>query len=361
MQDVATQDLVTYGVTTEPDGERPHIFVPAGFVDELTRFAAQTGDAAVPAAVERLTVPLAVAVRGRAGVGRRTVAAALTAAGVQALDHPESVQPEVTVLVTAETLKPEDRAVLTAVDGPALVVLTKADRTGLGGAGPIDQARRRAAQLQAMTGVPTVPMVGLLAAVRLDAELLAALRVLTTAPADLTSTDAFRHADHVLDTAVRARLLATLDRFGIAHAVLALSRGADPAGLPALLRRVSGVDEMLAQLHTVSAAVRYRRIRAAVADLRAHAVRCGDARLSEFLTGDAVVLAVMAAAEEVVQAAGVTVEPGSDRAGRLRRAVFWHRYGRGPVGALHRACAVDICRGALRLVDSGTGAGGSRP
>ncbi|MGV0836783.1 hypothetical protein [Mycolicibacterium thermoresistibile] len=328
------------------------------FVDELTRFAAQTADTAAPAVIERLTVPLTVAVRGRVGVGRRTVAAALTAAGARTVD-PERDRPDVTVLVLAETLKPEDRAVVTDLDGPALVVLNKADRTGLGGAGPIDQARRRAAHLQTLTGVPTVPMVGLLAEVALDAELIAALRMLTTHPADLTSTDAFRRADHPLDPTVRARLLATLDRFGIAHAVLALSRGTRPEALPALLRRAGGVDAMLDRLHTVTAPVRYRRIRAALADLHAHALRCDDTRLTRFLSGDAVVLATMAAAEEVVQAAGLPVQPVTDRAGILRRAVHWHRYSRGPVTALHRACGMDICRGSLRLVDSGAGVGRS--
>ena len=168
--------------------------------------------------------------------------------------------------------------VLADRNGPALVVLNKADRTGLGGAGPIAAARRRAADLQAITGVPTVPVVGLLAAVELDAESIAALRVLTTDPADLSSTDAFRSTDHRLAPAVRARLLATLDRFGIAHAVLALSRGADPATLPALLRRVSGVDEMLAQLHTVAAPVRRRRSRRPRTRVAARSATCSRAK-----------------------------------------------------------------------------------
>lgn len=323
----------------------------------MTRFAAHTGDTAVPAVIERLTAPLKVAVHGRVGVGRRTVAAALGAAGLQLV----RTDADVTVLVVAETVKPEDRAVLADRNGPALVVLNKADRTGLGGAGPIAAARRRAADLQAITGVPTVPVVGLLAAVELDAESIAALRVLTTDPADLSSTDAFRSTDHRLAPAVRARLLATLDRFGIAHAVLALSRGADPATLPALLRRVSGVDEMLAQLHTVAAPVRYRRIRAAVADLHAEAVRRADPRLTQLLIGDAAVLAAMSAAVEVVQAAGLTVAPATDPSTRLRRAVYWHRYSRGPVGPLHRACGMDICRGTLRLVQPGAGDGRSDP
>jgi hypothetical protein len=322
----------------------------------LIRFAERTGDAAVPAIIDRLTAPVTVAVRGRAGVGRRTVAGALSAAGVPVTADAA----DVTVLVTAETLKPEDRAVLAGLDGPALVVLNKADRTGWGGAGPIDQARRRAGELQTLTGVPTVPLVGLLAAVRLDAGLTTALQVLARETSDIrtfSSTDAFLTGGHPPAAETRARLLRTLDRFGIACAVLALSGGADPAALPGVLRRVSGLDEVLHRLHTVAAPVRYRRIRAAVADLQAAAVRRDDTRLARLLTGDAVVLATMRAAEEVMRAAGLATPDGADRAARLRRAVHWHRYSRGPVGPLHRACARDICRGSLRLAGARAGVG----
>ena len=72
--------------------------------------------------------------------------------------------------------------------------------------------------------------------------------MLTAEPADLTSTDAFLLTEHRLPRAVRARLLDTLDRFGIAHAVLALRSGGDAASLPALLRRLSQVDQVVAQL-----------------------------------------------------------------------------------------------------------------
>ncbi|HZC51447.1 MAG TPA: hypothetical protein VE441_02985, partial [Mycobacterium sp.] len=51
------------------------------FVDELARFATEHADARVTTIAERAAAPLRVAVRGRRGVGRGTVARALDRAG----------------------------------------------------------------------------------------------------------------------------------------------------------------------------------------------------------------------------------------------------------------------------------------
>ena len=80
------------------------------------------------------------------------------------------------------------------------------------------------------------------------------------------------------------------------------------------------------------------------------AAQSGDKRLAAFLTTDETVLAVMAAAVDVVEAVGVAVDRGDDAAAHLRRAVHWRRYSRGPVDALHRSCGADITRGSLRLL-----------
>jgi hypothetical protein len=64
---------------------------------------------------------------------------------------------------------------------------------------------------------------------------------------------------------------------------------------------------------------------------------------------DAHVAARMAAAIEVVRAAGMTVDGGVTAAAHLRRAITWQRYSRGPVSRLHRRCGADIARGSLRL------------
>ncbi len=313
------------------------------FTNELTRFAQRAGDARMTALIGELRGPLRVAVGGRAGVGRTTVATALADAGLIVVDD----DADVSVVVVAETAKPEDRAVMARES--CLLVLNKADLAGFGAGGPIAVADRRAGQLQALTGVPAVSMVGLLAAAALDDELVAALRALTAEPADLTSTDGFLACDHSLPCDVRERLLDTLDLFGIAHGVLALRQGADPADLPAVLRRLSQVDRVLARLAAVGADARYRRVRAALVTLRTMAAR-GAPAVADFLSGDDAVLAVMSAAVDVVTAAGLTVDDGDDRSAHLQRALHWHRYGRGPVNRLHGHCAADISRGSLRLL-----------
>ncbi len=200
------------------------------FVDALTRFAEQSHNARLTPIIVRIAAPLRIAVLGRDGVGRGTVEAALAESGVTVT--PDAPAADVHVLVIAETLKPEDHARLADADRPIVMVLNKADLTGLGDGGPLVRAHRRAADCRALTGVPTVPMVGLLATAHLDDELMTALRVLVTEPADLTSTDAFVGTGHSLRPELRQRLLATLDRFGIACAVLALGEGADDATVP---------------------------------------------------------------------------------------------------------------------------------
>jgi hypothetical protein len=62
------------------------------------------------------------------------------------------------------------RGTVTAADRPIVAVLNKADMTGLGDGGPSARAYRRPADYRALTGVPTVPMVALLATADLDDE-----------------------------------------------------------------------------------------------------------------------------------------------------------------------------------------------
>ena len=93
------------------------------FVDELARFAAGHADARVTAIAERVAAPLRVAVRGRRGVGRSTVARALDRAGIAS---GITVQPgghrrqdvDVVVYVTAEVVKPEDPDAIAAARRP---------------------------------------------------------------------------------------------------------------------------------------------------------------------------------------------------------------------------------------------------
>ncbi len=323
------------------------------FADDLARFAQRSPVARVGPIVERLRRPTRVATRGRSGVGVRTVASALAARGMAVTPGGHG---DVVVLVIAETLKPEERASL-VVDPATLIVLNKADLTASGPgrtmAGPMSEANRRAATLEADTGVPTFAMAGLLAAGAdrpLDDELVTALRAMVDTPPELSSVDGFTSGAHPVARELRSRLLDRFDRFGVAHAVVALARGADPAVLPQLWRGLSQVDAVVAGVRSGVAAFRYRELRRAVAELRVLAIRSGDDDLAGWLCGEASVMAAMAAAVEVVQAAGLRVDGGHAREAHMRRAVQWRRYGRGPINPLHRECAADIVRGSLWLL-----------
>ncbi|WP_116372646.1 hypothetical protein [Mycobacterium sp. MFM001] len=295
-----------------------------GFIDELARYAA---DARWAAIIEPLAAPLRVAVSGRCGVGRRTVAHALAEAGV-----PVTPDADLQVHVIAEVVKPEDRAEVAAAQLPVLVVQNKADL-----------AREPLAAL----GVPSQPMVGLLAVAVLDDKMWDALRALTARPADLRSPDSFVAGIHPVPVDVRRRLLDTLDLFGIAQALAAIRQDASKAQVRARLRRLSRIDAVLAKLAALGAEVHYRRMLDAVAELEALAVT--DSRAAEFLSRDDTVIARMAAAVDVVEAAGLDVDRCQSPAAHLRRAVRWQRYGCGPVSGIHRACGADIARGSLRL------------
>ncbi len=339
------------------------------FVDELARFAAGHADPRVTAIAERCAAPLRVAVRGRRGVGCGTVARALDLAGdgcgISATTGVTD-DADIDVHVAAEVVKPEDTEAIAATTRPVLAVLNKADLagslSGRAGDGPMVAARTRCAALSVVAGVPMEPMSGLLAlaALRdLDGALWAALRVLAADPGGATCLDdsfgGFLAADNPVPTAVRLRLLDTLDLFGTALGIAAARQGRTPAQARALLRRISGVDAVLNAISALGAGVRYQRVLRAVAELEALAVsrdRVGEA-IGGFLCGDDAVLARMAAAIEVAEADSLDPRDDdrrdADAAAHLPRALRWQRYSLGPVSELHRACGADIARGSLRL------------
>ena len=301
-------------------------------------------------ALERLAgdldAPLRVGVRGRPGAGVRTVVRALQAAGttVCAPDSPPNAAPELEVRVVVETFTAED---LSALSGgrPTVVVLNKADLIGFTGAGPMVAAVARCRELRRRTGLPAVPLSALVALAALDPAglddclidggLLDPLRALAGGPARLSGP-------------VRGRLLTRLDLFGIATAVTALRDGADRIAVRAALRRVSGVDAVCAEIDRAAAPVRYRRMRAVLTELTGMSAGPAGARLAQFVAGDDVVQARMAAAAEVLAAAGMPIPRAGDP---LRMAIDWQRYSAGPVSELHRWCGLDLTRGALRLWD----------
>ena len=185
-----------YDVGPETDGDSERRTGHQIFVDELERFATEVADSRCAAIADRLAAPLRVAVSGRRGVGRSTLAQALAriadVRGTIAVTCTESAEADVDVYVIAEVVKPEDRDAIGAAARPVVAVLNKADliattEPGVHPHGPTGAARTRCARLSAHTGLPIQPVVGLLAVAALDDllddTLWAALQVLATRPA----------------------------------------------------------------------------------------------------------------------------------------------------------------------------------
>jgi hypothetical protein len=310
------------------------------------------------AIAERLASPLRVAVSGRRGVGRSTVAHALARAGDLrgTLALTTSSRADVHVYVLAEVVKPEDRDAIGAIARPVLAVLNKADliattESGRHPHGPTTAARTRCARLSARAGMPIEPVVGVLAVAalddRVDDTLWAALRALAARSADLSSPGRFLADAHPVGQQLRRRLVHTLDVFGITQAVAAIRRGATRAETVTLLRSLSCIDEVVDKIGVLGAQARYQRVLDAVAELETLAV--ADRRVGDFLSRDDTVVARMMAAVDVVEAVGIDVDRCDTANAHLRRAVQWQRYRRGPVAGMHRACGADIVSGSLRL------------
>jgi hypothetical protein len=283
---------------------------------------------------------LRVAVSGRRGVGRRTVAHALVQAGNLrgTITLTTSSAADVDLYVLADAVKPEDRVAIGTARRPLLAVLNKADliattEPGCHPRGPTIAARARCLQLSAHAGTSIEPVVGILAVDGLDDALWSALRASARG--------------HPIDAELRRRLMDTLDEFGVAQAIAGIRRGATRADVVALLWSLSCIDEVVDKIEALAAPVRYQRVLDAVAELETLAVT--DRRIREFLSRDDTVVARMMAAVDVVEAVGMDVDRGDTAAAHLRRAVHWQRYRRGPVAATHRACGADIVRGSLRL------------
>lgn len=263
-----------------------------------------------------------VGVGGRAGSGRGTVIRALRNAGLTVVARDASADFDVYVHVFVETVNRDDLALLRSAAHPAVAVLNKADLTGFGGDGPMATAARRCRELERAHAVPVRPLSALLAVagtdpVVLDTELMEVLRAVARAAE--------------VPAALRHRLAAELDLFGTACAVAAVRSGAGRGDTAHLLRSVSGVAEVCMAIERAAATVRYARL--------------GEGPAVD----DEAVVARMAAAAAVLVAAGAPDPRCITRADQLRRAVHWERYARGPLSDLHRACARDVARGALRL------------
>jgi len=305
--------------------------------------AAVLDDSALQRLTADLGAPVRVAVTGRAGAGRDMVRRALRGAlpGGGAVVAAPGEPSDVDVYVFVETLTSDDVALLAGVDRPTVAVLNKADLTCFRGAGPVAVAAARCRELQRRSEVPIRPLAALLAVAASAAtagqqSLIDALRTVGADPARLAP-------------GMRHRLMAELDLFGTAIAAAAVGRGADAPALAALLHQFSGISAVLEEIDRAAAPIRYRRLIGALARLADAAVGPRGAGVAEFLAGDAVALARMAAALDVVGAPALTADLLGGCATHLRQAVHWRHYAQGPVSALHRRCGADISRGALRL------------
>ncbi|GCE40253.1 hypothetical protein Rhow_003896 [Rhodococcus wratislaviensis] len=132
----------------------------------------------VHAAVAAFGAPIRIQTAGRAGVGRSTVAAALTAGGIDgtvveeadAVDVPGAPDPvldgDVVVYVLVEAVRDADRDAVRNLDpARALFVLNKADTLGASRV-PADAwatATARAAECSDEGGLPALPLIGTLA------------------------------------------------------------------------------------------------------------------------------------------------------------------------------------------------------
>ena len=298
------------------------------FADELTALVMKNSDPRLAVIAAAITAPLQVAVRGRRGVGRRTVAAALAAAGVRVAEQPAGTEvADLSVYVVAEVIKPEDTAALHAARRhPVLVVLNKADLRG---------------HDAAAMPVPVEPMSALFALAALSGELdealWEALGRVAARPADLRCAEQFVSRPHPVPRRTRERLCATVDLSGVAALLDLAGSGGTVAQARARMRRLSGVDRVVARLKTMGAGVYHRRMSEAVVRLEAMAV--GDSRIDEFLNRDATVAARLTAAAAAI---AVPDEPV------LARARRWQAHRSVPVNAAQRSCAADIARGSLR-------------
>ncbi|MFF2111947.1 hypothetical protein [Rhodococcus koreensis] len=153
-----------------------------GILTDLAAEVAALDEAAgdrVRAAVAAFRAPVRVQTAGRAGVGRSTVAAALTAGGVDgavveesdAVDVPGAPDPvldgDVVVYVLVEAVRDADRDAVRNLDpAQALFVLNKADTVGASrvSADAWATATARAAECSDEGGLPALPLIGTLAA-----------------------------------------------------------------------------------------------------------------------------------------------------------------------------------------------------
>ncbi|MBA0046422.1 hypothetical protein [Mycobacteroides sp. LB1] len=344
------------------------------FRGTLDRFAARPeirqarGGQRIHDVAVRAGDPLRVTVRGRAGVGVTSVIGALgrtmpaeAGPGHALIEVPIPNQDpadstdamDVQIVVFAEVLKPEDRAVLAASAAPKVLILNKADLTDPGGArGPWTAAVGRCAEYRAETRVPTLPLSAHVPLADLDEGIVEALKSMVEHPADTSSVDAFVTCTHEVPAAMRRRLLHELDLYPMGCAIGALRQvpGLGAPALTALLRDLSGIDAVVDAIRAAIAQGWYRRMRSVLAELhRIGVTGVLPMQVDAFLTSDDLLVAAMQCAVDAATAAGIPVELSDHPEDHRYRAERWQRFAAGPVTATYAAMGTDIVRGSLRL------------
>ncbi|BAH53474.1 hypothetical protein [Rhodococcus opacus] len=266
---------------------------------ELTDLAAEVaaldevaGDR-VRAAVAAFRAPIRVSTAGREGVGRSTVAAALTAGGIDgavvaesdAVDVPGAPDPvldgDVVVYVLVEAVRDADRhAVRTLDPAQALFVLNKADTLGSWA-----NATARAAECSDEGGLPALPLAATLATAGTSAE--SGISAVSAAVADRVAR-ARAHCGEILLNLLRSQAARSLASRDVLERYLAGDHAVALGAAAARLHLADCIAEEPEPPRTAAEAGRCAdwwraqlvrqptaRRRRAVVDIRRHYVRLG--------------------------------------------------------------------------------------
>nr|KOY49980.1 hypothetical protein ISGA_06820 [Gordonia sp. NB41Y] len=231
---------------------------------------------------------LTIAVVGRPGVGRDTMARAVRSRlSVAALGPGEDasvlLDADLWLYVLTGVPRADDHRLLEELPRDrTIVVLGKADTHG-----DPETAAAVASAAAGMTGVPVNPVSGLLACADVTDDEWGFLTGLAESGESMPSM-----AGQFLvgppgsrERLLRHRLLRRLDRFGVDIALTCLADGtvADVASLNTILRAISGIDALPSRIAGCVAAVRRERERDVRADLERRAAEGAERDIAERL------------------------------------------------------------------------------
>ncbi|MEV0945276.1 hypothetical protein [Rhodococcus sp. NPDC049939] len=314
-------------------------------VEQVTALDPMTGPSVREAATAS-RAPIRVLTAGRAGVGRSTVAAALTATvstdvlieESDPVDVPDAPDPtldaDLVVYVLVESVRDADREAVRSLD-PArvLFVLNKSDTLGESRS-PEDvwsAAVARASDCAATVGLPTLPLIGSLAVIGEPSD--ADLAVLRTSPGDLE----VRWGVHAV---------------ACAKVAIEANPELDADGIDAVLRDASGIGSVTTAVADLVDGIRARRAAELLEALRAPSMRNSSARgvLEKYLAGDeAIALAAEAARLHLRVRPPVAHDRPRTADDALRCADWWRAQLAQQSTPRQRRAIVDVRRHYIRL------------